>query len=286
LTADYRESNLIFTNFFDRRWESDRKDSADRVLIHGVNRFQDEDSSQANAMTGAAGVGGGAVSFDEARLLSRITLTADTHIFQAFELEYEADLFSNIGLMEKLTKAAGYAIAHRIDDDAAALIDTMGDGSGSDHFLSSQAVGSLAVPLTDPDIRRAVQYLEDAMAPSDNRVFVFSPAEQMNLFSVERFINRQYTDSIGNLSKNGKYPGFQATIYGLDWYMSQNVEGTNAAGHDNGIWQKECMAALVVEEMRTAEHYEISTDSTRYAAHAIYGFVEVRDDHGVYMKGL
>jgi len=282
LTADYRESNLIFTNFFDRRWESDRKDSADRVLIHGANTFQNETSTHANSLSTA----GGTLTFDEGRLFTRITLTADTHIYQAFDLEYEADLFSNIGLMEKLTKAAGYAIAHRIDDDAAALIDTMGDGSGSDHFLNSQAVGSLAVPLTDPDIRRAVQYLEDAMAPSDNRVFVFSPAEQMNLFSVERFINRQYNDSIGNLSKNGKYPGFQATIYGLDWYMSQNVEGTNAAGHDNGIWQKECMAALVVEEMRTAEHYEISTDSTRYAAHAIYGFVEVRDDHGVYMKGL
>ena len=282
LTADYRESNLIFTNFFDRRWESDRKDSADRVLIHGANTFQNETATHANSLSTA----GGTLTFDEGRLFTRITLTADTHIYQAFDLEYEADLFSNIGLMEKLTKAAGYAIAHRIDDDAAALIDTMGDGSGSDHFLSSQAVGSLAVPLTDPDIRRAVQYLEDAMAPSDNRVFVFSPAEQMNLFSVERFINRQYNDSIGNLSKNGKYPCFQATIYGLDWYMSQNVEGTNAAGHDNGIWQKECMAALVVEEMRTAEHYEISTDSTRYAAHAIYGFVEVRDDHGVYMKGL
>ena len=282
LTADYRESNLIFTNFFDRRWESDRKDSADRVLIHGANTFQNETSTHANSL----GTAGGTLTFDEGRLFTRITLTADTHIYQAFDLEYEADLFSNIGLMEKLTKAAGYAIAHRIDDDAAALIDTMGDGSGSDHFLNSQAVGSLAVPLTDPDIRRAVQYLEDAMAPSDNRVFVFSPAEQMNLFSVERFINRQYNDSIGNLSKNGKYPGFQATIYGLDWYMSQNVEGTNAAGHDNGIWQKECMAALVVEEMRTAEHYEIRTDSTRYAAHAIYGFVEVRDDHGVYMKGL
>ena len=282
LTADYRESNLVFTNFFDRRWESDRKDSADRVLIHGANTFQNETATHANSLSTA----GGTLTFDEGRLFTRITLTADTHIYQAFDLEYEADLFSNIGLMEKLTKAAGYAIAHRIDDDAAALIDTMGDGSGSDHFLNSQAVGSLAVPLTDPDIRRAVQYLEDAMAPSDNRVFVFSPAEQMNLFSVERFINRQYNDSIGNLSKNGKYPGFQATIYGLDWYMSQNVEGTNAAGHDNGIWQKECMAALVVEEMRTAEHYEISTDSTRYAAHAIYGFVEVRDDHGVYMKGL
>jgi hypothetical protein len=41
-----------------------------------------------------------------------------------------------------------------------------------------------------------------------------------------------------------------------------------------------------VEEMRTAEHYEITTDTTRYAAHAIYGFIEIRDDHGVYMNGM
>jgi len=64
------------------------------------------------------------------------------------------------------------------------------------------------------------------------------------------------------------------------------VEGTNAAGHDNGIWQKEALASLIVEEMRTAEHYEITTDTTRYAAHAIYGFIEIRDDHGVYMNGM
>ena len=289
MTADYRESNLIFTNFFDRRWESDRKDSADRILIHGVNTFQDEDSAQALPSSGGLGSAGagdssGVLSFTEGRLFARISLIADTHIYQAFELEYEADLFSNIGLMEKLTKAAGYAIAHRIDDDAAGLVDNFGGNTGN--FASAQVVGSLGVPMTDPDIRRAVQYLEDARAPSDNRVFVFSPAEQMSLFGVERYINRQYTDSIGNLSKNGKYPGYQATIYGLDWYMSQNVEGTNAAGHDNGIWQKETAATLVVEEMRTAEHYEISTDTTRYAAHAIYGFKQIRDDHGVWMKGM
>jgi len=275
LTADYRESNLIFTNFFDRRWESDRKDSADRVLIHGMDRFQDEDSSQANAMTGAAGVGGGAVSFDEARLLSRITLTADTHIFQAFELEYEADLFSNIGLMEKLTKAAGYAVAHRIDDDAAGLIDNF-----------SQTVGTLAVGFTESDIKRGVQYLNDAFAPEDSRVFVFSPAEQMNLFGIERFVNAQYSASIGNVNVDAKYKGYVTNILGMDWYMSLNVEGTNAAGHDNGMWQKEACATLIVEESRPVSHYEISTDTTRYAVHAIYGFVEVRDDHGVFMKGM
>ena len=270
MTADYREANFLYVNLFDRKYEADLSEG-DRVFIHGVDRFQAETASQANTL----GTAGGSLTFDEANLIARISLIADTHIYQAFDLEYEADLFSNIGLMEKLTKASGYAVAHRIDDDAAGLIDNF-----------SQTVGTLAVGFTESDIKRGVQYLNDAFAPEDSRVFVFSPAEQMNLFGIERFVNAQYSASIGNVNVDSKYKGYVTNILGMDWYMSLNVEGTNAAGHDNGIWQKEACATLVVEESRPVSHYEIGTDTTRYAVHAIYGFIEVRDDHGVYMLGM
>ena len=270
MTADYREANFLYVNLFDRKYEADLSEG-DRVFIHGVDRFQAETASQANSL----GTAGGSLTFDEANLMARISLVADTHIYQAFDLEYEADLFSNIGLMEKLTKASGYAVAHRIDDDAAGLIDNF-----------SQTVGTLAVGFTESDIKRGVQYLNDAFAPEDGRVFVFSPAEQMNLFGIERFVNAQYSASIGNVNVDSKYKGYVTNILGMDWYMSLNVEGTNAAGHDNGMWQKDACATLIVEESRPVSHYEISTDTTRYAVHAIYGFVEVRDDHGVFMKGM
>jgi hypothetical protein len=280
MTADYREANFVFVNLFDRKYEADLSEG-DRVFIHGVNSFQAESVAfAANPSSGSLGVAGagdssGVLAFDEASLKSRISLIADTHVYQAFELEYEADLFSNIGLMEKLTKASGYAVAHRIDDDAAALVDNF-----------SQTVGSATVGLTESDVKRGVQYLNDAFAPEDSRVFVFSPAEQMNLFGIERFVNAQYSASIGNVNVDSKYKGYVTNILGMDWYMSLNVEGTNAAGHDNGMWQKEACATLIVEESRPVSHYEISTDTTRYAVHAIYGFIEVRDDHGVWMKGM
>ena len=270
MTADYREANFLYVNLFDRKYEADLSEG-DRVFIHGVDRFQAETASQANSLSTA----GGSLTFDEANLMARISLLADTHIYQAFDLEYEADLFSNIGLMEKLTKASGYAVAHRIDDDAAALVDNF-----------SQTVGTAAVGLTESDVKRGVQYLNDAFAPEDGRVFVFSPAEQMNLFGIERFVNAQYSASIGNVNVDSKYKGYVTNILGMDWYMSLNVEGTNAAGHDNGLWQKDACATLIVEESRPVSHYEIGTDTTRYAVHAIYGFVEVRDDHGVWMKGM
>ena len=283
MTADYREANFVYVNLFDRKYEADLTEG-DRVYINGVKTFQttqDTTTLAANPSSGSlgsAGGGSGSLTFDEASLQTRITLTADTHVYQAFELEYEADLFSNIGLMEKLTKASGYAVAHRIDDDAAGLVDGF---TGN-----SQTVGTMAVGLTESDVKRGVQYLNDAFAPEDGRVFVFSPAEQMNLFGIERFVNAQYSASIGNVDVNSKYKGYVTNILGMDWYMSLNVEGTNAAGHDNGIWQKEACATLVVEESRPVSHYEISTDTTRYAVHAIYGFVEVRDDHGVLMQGM
>jgi len=281
MTADYREANFVYVNLFDRKYEADLSEG-DRVFIHGVKTFQDTQDTTTEAgreLTGSAGSGSsaGVLTFDEAQLQTRITLTADTHIYQAFELEYEADLFSNIGLMEKLTKASGYAVAHRIDDDAAGLID---------NFSASTTVGTFTVGLTESDIKRGVQYLNDAYAPEDGRVFVFSPAEQMNLFGIERFVNAQYSASIGNVNVDSKYKGYVTSILGLDWYMSLNVEGTNATGHDNGMWQKEACATLIVEESRPVSHYEITTDTTRYAIHAIYGFVEVRDDHGVLMKGM
>jgi len=281
MTADYREANFVYVNLFDRKYEADLSEG-DRVFIHGVKTFQDTQDTTTEAgreLTGSAGSGSsaGVLTFDEAQLQTRITLTADTHIYQAFELEYEADLFSNIGLMEKLTKASGYAVAHRIDDDAAGLID---------NFSASTTVGTFTVGLTESDIKRGVQYLNDAYAPEDGRVFVFSPAEQMNLFGIERFVNAQYSASIGNVNVDSKYKGYVTSILGLDWYMSLNVEGTNATGHDNGMWQKEACATLIVEESRPVSHYEITTDTTRYAIHAIYGFVEVREDHGVFMKGM
>ena len=87
MTADYREANFLYVNLFDRKYEADLSEG-DRVFIHGVDRFQAETATQANTL-GVAG----SLTFDEANLIARISLIADTHIYQAYELVYEADLF-------------------------------------------------------------------------------------------------------------------------------------------------------------------------------------------------
>lgn len=274
LTYDYREANLLWVNLYDRKYEEEFKGIAlDRVNIQGIDVFSTGGEAGTHANT--LGVGG-TLTYDAARFQTQRILIVDTHAYQAFDLETEAEMMTNIDLLDRLAKAAAYAVAHRIDDDAAAF---------ADDSHSSQTVGALATPLADSDITRSVQYLDDARAPETERYFVLSPAERRNLLAIDKFINQLYAKAVGSMDAD-KIRGHVANILGLEWFVSQNVEGSNAAGHDNFIFHKDCVAALIMDNMRTASQYEIDTDSTKYAVHSIYGMLEIRTDHGVFARGL
>jgi len=271
LTADYREAKLNWINYYDRRYEAENAGKAyDTIHIQGVNSFQDETGTHANTL----GVGG-TLTFDAARYQTQVNLLIDTHAYQAFDLEWEAELMSNISTLDRLAKAAAYAVAHRIDDSAAAFADDD----------TTEAVGSLGVALTDADVRTGRQFLDDALAPMSERFFVFSHAEHNNFMDVEKYVNNLYREVVGSIETK-KYEGYVGNMYGMDWYANDNVEGTNAAGHDGFMFHKESIAVAVIDNMRNVEHYEISTDSTRYAVHSIYGMIAVRTDHGVFCRGL
>ena len=74
--------------------------------------------------------------------------------------------------------------------------------------------------------------------------------------------------------------------YGADTFWSGNVEGSNAVGHDNGMYHKEAVAVAMIDNMRVETFYNIDTDSDKRAVHVIFGLIEVREDHGVFMRGL
>ena len=176
-------------------------------------------------------------------------------------------------LMQRGADRTSYVVAQSIDDTLAGLIDNF-----------SQAIGTLGVSVTDDNILRAVQYLNDANVQEENRVALVSSAQQIELLKIEKYINSLYQTTLG-AANDGKFRGFFGSLYGVDWYMSTITEGTNAAGHDNGVWQKEAIACVIIDNNRVATDYEITTDSFRHAVHSIYGAVEVRDTSGVWLKG-
>jgi len=76
-----------------------------------------------------------------------------------------------------------------------------------------------------------------------------------------------------------------ASFYRMPAYVSTNTEGSNAAGHDNGMFQKEALALVVQMKPTAHSMYDIDYLVDKVAIEQLYGTREMRDDHGVWMKG-
>ena len=199
-----------------------------------------------------------------------ITLTINSHYYQAFEVEEFEAALSTVDQRMWYTRAASYVIDKQVDTALAALV------SGF-----SQFVGAAAVPLADPDVRRADQYLNDANAPDDGRFFGMSPATKATMLGIDRYTSSDFVTGGGANIVRGEF----GTIYGYRTFVSTNVNGTNAAGHDNTFHQRDALALALRQQPKVHEFDDISNLSHTTAISVIYGVVETRDDHGVWAKG-
>lgn len=260
---EVRDANLAFSGTV----SSTYRDEAGVGTSIRWSNITNPNSGAARAKT--EGNSGNDIVYD-AQTETAVTLTFNQHYYSAFELEeFEAHL-SIIDQEMLYKRRAAYVVNLAVDDALAALVDDF-----------SQTVGTLAVDLTDDDIRRAVQYLDDANAPKDGRYFAMAPATKNSMLAIDRYASSDFNRGNGANIISAAF----GQIYGLTTWDSTNVEGTNAIGHDNGIYQRDAIALGMRMQPRTRVFDDISNLSTQVAISVIYGVIETRDDHGVWAKG-
>ncbi len=177
-------------------------------------------------------------------------------------------------LTEYSTKM-GYALALAVDDVLAGLVDNF-----------SQTVGTLAVENTDEELLRSRQYLLDANAPRGDWSIVISPAAESGFLKLERFVNNDYSALHGTGAREtGLQQAYTTSFYRTPVYVTTNAEGTNAAGHDNGMFQKGALALVMQMKPTAHSQYDIDYFVDKVAIEQLYGTKEMRDDHGVWVKG-
>lgn len=222
----------------------------------------------ASASSKTEGNDGNDITFT-ANTETSVTLTINQHQYAAFELEEFEDALSLHDQEEIYTKRSAYAVNLAIDDTLAALIDNF-----------SQTDGTLGVDPSDADVRRGMQYLDDADAPGDGRFFAMSPATKAGLLGVDRYASSDFAKGGGANIVRGAF----GDIYDFTTWVSTNVEGTNAAGHDCGMYQRDAFALGMRREPRTRMEDDIDNLSKKVAVSAIWGVIETRDDHGFWLK--
>ena len=176
------------------------------------------------------------------------------------------------------TQDAGYALARKVDSDLISAsngwdnkIDSLGGNPGSS---ANPHVEGNAAEFCDQAFRDAIQLLDDADVPMDNRKLVIPPSARNQIMGIDRYVSSDFVNGRGVV--NGKI----GELYGVDIYTSTNLTA-NAAG------EKPCLlfhtdALVLAEQMsiRTQTQYKAEYLADLMVADMLYGFDTYRPEAG------
>lgn len=265
------EATLVLANLV-KRFDSELTDGGDLLRVPQVSNLT-ANSKAANTQVTL-----------NAPTESQFTMSINRHFEASYLVEDRLKAQSKYNLMEQYSGKAGLAIATRIDSDIADLYSGL-----------SQTVGNSTTDITDANIVRGIQYLDDANAPQSERYFVIKPAGLAHIRLIDKFSR---FDSLGiapsvvvngGLANGGSVVkrigpnGFVGTIYNLEVYMSTNLteeSGTSDTIH-NLLFQKEAFALGMQLKPRMQFQYKQEYLGTLATTDALWGFGEYRDTFAV-----
>ena len=218
---------------------------------------------------------------------TQVTLVADTSgekiisIDQHWEysrfIEDVTSLQAQPSMRAFYTDDAGHALATRVDSDliAAALAGWTVTGHATDTGLVVPAVAGSAGDFSDQAFRDAIQVLDDANVPMDNRKLVIPPSARNHIMGIDRYVSSDFVNGRGVV--NGKI----GELYGVDIFVSTNLP-------DNGSGEKPCLlfhtdALVIAEQMsvRSQKQYKQEYLSDLLTSDTLYGYDDYRPECGV-----
>lgn len=257
-----REDALVLANLFDRQFESEM--SFGQVIhVPGITNLAARQKTLAS---------NAAITY-ETVTESNSDITVDQWWYAAFALETQVRKQQSQDLVKRYSPKMGFALGRKIEADLAGRFDDF-----------SQTDGALGTPTSYSLWLRGVQYLDDANVPLEDRFMYISPAERKNLMEMDQFVHADY-DKLNEGTKARADRGRIGTWLGIPLYMSTVCEGTNAAGHDNGLAHKSAVGLVVQIDMVPHNFFDIDYLADKYAIECLYGLAEMRDDHGFWAKG-
>ncbi len=101
---------------------------------------------------------------------------------------------------------------------------------------------------------------------------------------LDQFVHGDYSKLNANVSKSAR-EAYLGTWMNIPVHFTTNVEGSNAAGHDNALFHKSAIALIVQKAKTPHKQFDINYLATKVVFEQIYGMAEMRDDHGVFARG-
>jgi len=250
----------VVASLVDRKFEPDVKQKGDTIHVPNLA-----------AMTVGTKTAGNAVTFG-ANTEAMTDISIDTDKYVAFRIDNIAEVQAQNDQRGMYTKRAGRDLANTIDADLCNQMDNF-----------SQVVGTLLSDITDDNLIRSEQYLNDAKAPINDRSLVVSPATLTSIKKIDKYVRLDYHNIAGQTAVERARMSYP--IYGATVYVSTNVNGDNTNGHKNFMMQKEAVALVMQQEPKVFSQFMVEYIAEGVVVEAIYGIAEMRDTSGVEISG-
>jgi len=251
----YREK-LVCANFF-TDLSSELEGGARSVYIPNITQMTAHAKADASVVTINANTDG------------VITLTVDTIYECSFAIEAvdKPQIQKSYNYINTLMQNAAYTVAGAYEDAIIALFDNF-----------SQVVGTSAAALADSNVRRAIQYLDEASAPQSDRAFFLTPKQVWSdLMALDKFSSNSYTPTA-----NPIMTGHLGYLYGIPVIVSERIGATNGSAQSCLAHKDAIVHAHTVVDLQS--NYIPQYMSTLCTAYSVFGVIENRDTSGVWIK--
>ena len=206
-----RENKLVFANLVNRSFESEMS-VGDFLNVGSINNLAPAKAKPINT----------AITY-EAITEDTTRIQVATHEYAAIAVEDITVVQANRDMLAAYSGKLGYALALAVDTTLAEHVDDL-----------TNSVGTKAVENDWDDFVRADQYLNDFDVPMEGRSLVLSPAANAGMMKYDRWLSSDYSFIHGDSAPATELErSYRKTLLGVyPIYMTVNVEGTNAAGHN------------------------------------------------------
>jgi hypothetical protein len=207
------------------------------------------------------------------------TIVIDNHKEASFLVEDLMRVQSNYDLMSSYTDKAGYAIAQAVDSDLLALYAS----------LTTTDQGTYGSDLGDAEILGAIEQLDLADAPLEDRCMVIYPTQKTAIAKLEKFVKADFLgeyDMATPVRTGPENRYMWGNIYGVPVYYTNQVPttaGTPTQVH-NLLFHKEAFALALQQAPRTQSDYIIEYLGNLVVVDVIYGVKVLRSDFGVEVR--
>jgi len=191
------------------------------------------------------------------------------------------------------TGDAGYALAKQVDTDLIRLGRGANGGNAANTAYAGGYIGSNgstaytsgssnAANLADAGIRRAIQRLDDADVPMDNRFLIVPPSQRNVLMGLARFTEQAFTGEVGsaNTIRNGQI----GDLYGIKVYVTTNCDtaaGNTATDRVALLAHKDAFCLAEQMGVRAQTQYKQEYLATLFTSDMLYGVAELRDGSAI-----